>query len=674
MRIFLLKFLRKAVLVARLPLEREGAELELSSDDSLFDSEELIMKYYKEGKMPFLTWTDMRVADNFSEETIGGKWRERCWGHPQVTELTDEIDHELIPPFSFYKDKGVTAIEERDGYITDEMIENINKDNLGNRHHLPDIIYGEAPNEPLDSDEKGDKACTSVMEKRYCIKCNTAYIAQSTKLRCPNCGRGVFHNMQIVDDKLAELRQQYFKYGNYRDSISYNMVDSSKTIWYRYVEPIKNGFQISIVKFEVKMSDGILSKKWSVEYTLVHDVCEQTKAYKNLKKKRNECSPAEALMLKVTHGKKTLYTVYAGYEDFNDMMYQNERQLKMCGFVDAIKYIKSYEIENFFFEFIAVVNQYPVIEQIVKAGYIRLFSRIADIIKVARSAREIEEELKVLSTLIDNNGTTSSTAMRLPGYIIDYLQIKDAPINDYLFWLDVYELTGITKEQFQKILDSYSFILAYAQTSSDLIGNILKHGYLLEKLSNYLVKTAISTKRDIPHTARLLVDYLNMCDAVGVEADKFPQDLKKQHDDIMQLFQYAADKKRDTVISDVADKCSAWMELHENDAKRPEALENHIIIFPHETKDFVNEGNEQHNCVAGYSKKVAAKTSIVYFVRKSDALGESFITGEYSNNGGQFLLSNNRTVKDESLLEIKTYIDSMMRQGIKEGVIDKILS
>lgn len=74
------------------------------------------------------------------------------------------------------------------------------------------------------------------------------------------------------------------------------------------------------------------------------------------------------------------------------------------------------------------------------------------------------------------------------------------------------------------------------------------------------------------------------------------------------------------------------------------------VVIPTTSEEFINEGNNQNNCVARmYLPKVIRGETNVVFVRKKDALDTSYITCEvYGGKIYQFLLRYNQRIDDHS--------------------------
>lgn len=94
--------------------------------------------------------------------------------------------------------------------------------------------------------------------------------------------------------------------------------------------------------------------------------------------------------------------------------------------------------------------------------------------------------------------------------------------------------------------------------------------------------------------------------------------------------------------------------LHKNQTERANVLNfsygEFEVVIPTTQKEFIDEGTNQHNCVARvYLPKVINGETNVVFVRKKDALDTSYITCEVSDGRIlQFLLKYNKHVPKQS--------------------------
>ncbi len=119
------------------------------------------------------------------------------------------------------------------------------------------------------------------------------------------------------------------------------------------------------------------------------------------------------------------------------------------------------------------------------------------------------------------------------------------------------------------------------------------------------------------------VDYLRDCERLEMDLTSksvlFPKNLERIHVELQDQIKHRADE----AAREKWDK--RYMECVE---KYCYASEGYCIIVPEDIRDLVREGKDMHNCVGGYIARVAAGDTDVVYIRKLDALQESFGTME----------------------------------------------
>ena len=141
-----------------------------------------------------------------------------------------------------------------------------------------------------------------------------------------------------------------------------------------------------------------------------------------------------------------------------------------------------------------------------------------------------------------------------------------------------------------------------------------------------------------------------MCDLMEVKHDKFPKDIRVAHDNVAMAFKMKENEMSNKSIEQLAKEAEKYIP----DTKQYNESQ-YAIILPHSISDIVQEGQAQHNCVGSYVSKIAQRHSIVFFIRKKDDLGQSFITAEFARGRlTQIFYKNNRSVNDKELVEIAT--------------------
>ena len=92
-----------------------------------------------------------------------------------------------------------------------------------------------------------------------------------------------------------------------------------------------------------------------------------------------------------------------------------------------------------------------------------------------------------------------------------------------------------------------------------------------------------------------------------------------------------------------------------------------VIVWPKSKRDFQTEGQKQHNCVGSYFDKVVRRDTVVFFLRRKEAVDEPFCTVEF--NGGKLVQC--RTIYNQAAPEDarkymeqieKHYMEMMMKK------------
>ena len=150
--------------------------------------------------------------------------------------------------------------------------------------------------------------------------------------------------------------------------------------------------------------------------------------------------------------------------------------------------------------------------------------------------------------------------------------------------------------------------------------------------------------------ANLLTQFFDFCETTGIKPQK--SDFYRQFLDVKHT--YIANKKQYDMMA-----------LANNYASKRNALlfedDTFKVIIPTTTEEFKAEGDAQHNCVYSmYLERCVKNMTHVVFVRRKDALDESYITCEVDKNGNivQYLGQYNNYICDPDAINFKKrYID-----------------
>ena len=613
----------------------------------------------------FFYWTEYPSDEKIAEQmrSISGHGTnavyhfEKLDGNPSdyntaLFELYEEVDH-LEP-----KMKIDTRLDEQ----SIQLLQKMDKWNT-----YPIVAFGEDETQARDFDNTyhGTMAIRP-FTRLYCSRCGHYFFPQigdrgHITAYCPNCDNR--SNIVITSKDYDVFLKNHFL--GYRSNILSSVTENGY-----FVQKIDNGIVISRFVRKMSASNGNFIDDYTVTHRIVHQIGGEIEAYRCWKSGKNiPCDVFDALHINSKSAHFIGNVIYEGYANFVEFAKDNEKFLRMCGFLEISKYARHVnEMQSFFVLFIAIMNKYPIFEQLVKMGYVYLFFDLYCAILKSDSKAEISDIVNGLSELIDMDTMQGSHALRFPPYIGEYLRSKSAKLPEYYVWRDFYELTGITKENFLKVINSveYSLISPYVDLN-DLV-NALKFDYPLLKLLKYLLKGAYDA-HSIRERLQLLTDYLMMCDMLRVSIDKYPQDLKGVHDKIAKEFKsLVGNDGRDKILYQVGSSCENYVnaKIRDDTIGVPKLLQKYAVTCPKSVRDFIDEGNQQHNCVGSYPDLVIQGKTIVFFIRDKETPNVSFITGECLSTGlGQLYYSNNRAVSNEGFVNLGRWIARQILQGCK---------
>jgi len=363
---------------------------------------------------------------------------------------------------------------------------------------------------------------------------------------------------------------------------------------------------------------------------------------------------------------------YEGATSMIDFIANNPEFAKRTGLDELVmNYLPTSLIpeNSLFLLYLYLYSKYPVVELLVKMKYYGLVFGLMDRICSAYRREDIRASVSSLNKLL-NQTSKGSASLSIPSYIGQYLNAKGAKIDEYFSWVALNEYESISKENFEKIISSeaYWYINYYNQLGQ--LPNIIKYGYTLNQVMKYIMKQYSNdnkwnirqnkvdyrTPHQITSIINLWKDYLEHCELMDVKPDKFPQDVKKAHDDIISAYKAVKDKMIDKELAQIADKYSSYKTTSKH----------YDIVVPRSVNDFVTEGNNQHNCVGGYVESVRKGRCRVFFIRKIDDMETSYITAECNKLGqlAQIKYRNNLPVTNYDEVEYaKAFCKFIMSKG-----------
>ena len=118
-------------------------------------------------------------------------------------------------------------------------------------------------------------------------------------------------------------------------------------------------------------------------------------------------------------------------------------------------------------------------------------------------------------------------------------------------------------------------------------------------------------------------DYLDMCEKQGYNLKNsfvlFPKDLQKSHDRVAARIKIKADVKMREEFQTAYKRVKGQLDFERDGMK---------IVYPASLDDIVAEGQALHHCVGGYVGKVAAKKTMILFLRRCEEVDKPFYTVE----------------------------------------------
>lgn len=252
--------------------------------------------------------------------------------------------------------------------------------------------------------------------------------------------------------------------------------------------------------------------------------------------------------------------------------------------------------------------RYPAVEMLLKSGFGEV---VEDIIDRGRNYKSV----------IDLNGRTAAEVFKTDpndAAVIRQAARDGAYIN--MNTLQCYRrVKSIAKKQKRKykFSDAINIINALGSHYNDACSMLGKTGLTPEKLINYRDK-----QRKRESTFGDYIDYIKECETLGYDLTldeiRRPSDLRAAHE-----------RTSSAVRAVIAEKQAALKAQQQSDyikniyGKYVDRYEysgaRYCIIVPRSAADIVEEGKNQHHCVAGYADRhIACKLAILFMRDKSN--------------------------------------------------------
>lgn len=161
----------------------------------------------------------------------------------------------------------------------------------------------------------------------------------------------------------------------------------------------------------------------------------------------------------------------------------------------------------------------------------------------------------------------------------------------------------------------------------------------------------------------LLLDYLHMCNQLGMEARTDGDSLKREHDIAARLVRNRWQEEHSKAMQ--AQKEEMERQIAEGNARLARSEYHESIYFVRPVRsydDLLDEARQQHNCLACYVERIAKGESRIFFMRETAHPDRSLVSIELSpdlRTIRQKYLAYNQPIRNKSMSD---FIDRWMRQ------------
>ena len=172
---------------------------------------------------------------------------------------------------------------------------------------------------------------------------------------------------------------------------------------------------------------------------------------------------------------------------------------------------------------------------------------------------------------------------------------------------------------------------------------VSKKGYRTPDLLRYIMKQnfyySLEGVFSFPFAQMgFLRDYIHMGEVYGVNIEKYPSQLKKQHDILAKNIEFF-DKLNPILEQKFKDSVNLYKDVEKEitinlpcaKGEIPQK-ETYLFIVPTCIKDIIQEGSDLHHCVGSYSDRIIEGKSRIVFMRLKNSPKESLITIDISKD------------------------------------------
>lgn len=302
-------------------------------------------------------------------------------------------------------------------------------------------------------------------------------------------------------------------------------------------------------------------------------------------------------------------------------------------------------------EYLILFKNHLYIEQLIKAGFIDI---VVSALDISITEKEFEECFKQGNSIKDITGLDNSIwRLLLKNNITFYswMIYKRIIANQKINYNQLKKYSDIVgPKHFNNLVYDLEEILNYRINNKQL--------YTIDSLSRYIDYQKNRNHIRFPDCMEMLSDYIDMSIEMGIKPDLKPQNIRTTHDRFLPLYNdFVVLKNRFKNIrynkGFLDQKKNLEKYLYENDELK--------VVIPESPNDLINEGENQHNCVASYIKEHANKKTNILFIRKKNNIDESYITIELDEVNKCILQARYKYNKDVSDPADRAFIDEWLK-------------
>lgn len=260
--------------------------------------------------------------------------------------------------------------------------------------------------------------------------------------------------------------------------------------------------------------------------------------------------------------------------------------------------------------------------------------------------------------VVHKEETKPNKILGLPKYMMPYIR-QDVSITIKSLGALQNATKRVDAGKFKEIMSvvkDESTMLELIKCLDNVIQIHLDYEYTnLQKLVLYLFREVRLTQgiKSPSNATTYLRDYIRMSRTMGLEWEKYPRSLKKEHDVVMMNYNMMSENADTKKKFDLSLSKPSYQMLAFEDKK-----EDFSIILPKEAKELIKEGNELSHCVSSYVEDIMNDKCKIFFLRNKEEIEKPLVTIEVRGfNIRQARGFGNRAVSEEQKEFIKKWAE-----------------